>query len=178
MNSPLSAGSNLDPFRHWKPRAVGTMTWSNKCTLFVSVTKPIFKTCTNLLPAQRNIKFNSVYAQTLTLSWLHFLLDKSDFPKKIFNERRCCYSFAKMCPSLCDPIDYSMPGSPVLHYLLEFAQIHVHWISDAIQPFHPLLPPFPPVLNLSQHQGLFQWVSSSHCVAKIPEHQLQHQSFP
>ena len=58
-------------------------------------------------------------------------------------------------------MDYSTPGFPVLHYLLEFAQIHVHWVSDALQPSHPLSFPSPPALNLSQHQSLFQWVSSS-----------------
>ena len=78
---------------------------------------------------------------------------------------------------LCDPIDCSKPGFPVLHHLLEFAQTHVHWVSDAIQPSHPLSPPSPSALNLSQHQGLFQWVSSSHQVAKVLELQLQHQSF-
>ena len=70
-------------------------------------------------------------------------------------------------------MDCSTPGFPVLHYLPEFAQTH----GDAIQPFQPLLPPSPYVLNLSQHQGLFQWVSSSHQVAKVLELQLQHQSF-
>ena len=58
------------------------------------------------------------------------------------------------------PQDCSTPGFPVLHYLLEFAQSHVHWVGDAIQLSHPLLPPSPPALNLFQHQGLFQWVSS------------------
>ena len=67
-------------------------------------------------------------------------------------------------------------GFPVLHHLPEFAQTHVHWVSDAIQPFCPLSPPSPLALNLSQHQGLFQWVSSSHQVAKVLELQLQHQS--
>ena len=66
-------------------------------------------------------------------------------------------------------------GFPVLHHLPEFAQTHVHWVSDAIQPFRPLSPPSL-ALNLSQHQGLFQWVSSSHQVAKVLELQLQHQS--
>ena len=74
-------------------------------------------------------------------------------------------------------MDCSTPGFPVHHQLLEFAQTHVHWVSDAIQPSHPLSSPFPPALNLSQHQGLFQWVSSSHQVAKVLEFQLQHQSF-
>ena len=89
----------------------------------------------------------------------------------------CCFSVAQLCPTLYNPMDCSMLGSLVLHYLLEFAQTHVHWVSDAIQPSHPLLLPFPPTLNLSQHQGLFKWVSSSHLVARILELQLQHQSF-
>ena len=78
---------------------------------------------------------------------------------------------------LCDPMNCSTPGLPVHHQLLESTQAHVHWVSDNIQPSHPLSPPSPPALNLSQHQGLFQWVSSSHQVAKVLEFQLQHQSF-
>ena len=74
-------------------------------------------------------------------------------------------------------MDCSMPGFPVLHYLPEFAQTHVHWVSDAIHPSHPLLPPSPLALNLSLHQGLFYWVNSSHQEAKVLELQLQHQSF-
>ena len=89
----------------------------------------------------------------------------------------CCCSVAQLCLTLCNPTDSSMPGFPVLHYLLEFAQTHVHWVDDAIQPSHPLSPPSPPALNLSQHQGLFQWVSSLHQMAKVLELQLQHQSF-
>ena len=86
-------------------------------------------------------------------------------------------SVAHLCPILCDPMDYSRPGLPVRHQLLEFTQNHLHWVSDAIQPSHPLLAPSPPVLNLSWHQGLFQWVSSLHQVAKALEFQLQQQSF-
>ena len=71
----------------------------------------------------------------------------------------------------------STPGFPVLHHLLEFVQTDVHWVGDAIQPSHPLLPPSPPAFNFSQHQDLFQWVSSSHQVASVLEHQLQHQYF-
>ena len=74
-------------------------------------------------------------------------------------------------------MDCSRPGLPVHHQLLEPAQTHVHRVGDAIQPSHPLLSPFPLAFNLSQHQGLFQWVSSSHQVAKVLEFQLQHQSF-
>ena len=78
---------------------------------------------------------------------------------------------------LCDHMDCSTSGIPVHHKLPEFTQTHVHWVGDAIQLSHPLLSPSPPDFNLSQHQGLFQWVSSSHQVAKVLEFQLQHQSF-
>ena len=80
-------------------------------------------------------------------------------------------------PTLFDPMHCSTPGLPVHHQLLEFTETHVHWVGDAIQPSHPLLFPSPPALNLSQHQGLFQWVSSLLQVAEISEFQLQHQSF-
>ena len=63
----------------------------------------------------------------------------------------------------------NMPTFPVLHDLLEFAQTHVYWVGDAIQPSHPLSLPSPLALHLSQHQGLFQWVSSLHQVAKVLE---------
>ena len=86
-------------------------------------------------------------------------------------------SVAQSCLTLCDPMNCSIPGLPVHHQLLESTQTHVHWVGDAIQPSHPLPSPSPPALNLSQHQGLFQWVSSSHQVAKVLEFQLQHQSF-
>ena len=86
-------------------------------------------------------------------------------------------SVPQSCPTLCDPVDCSMPGFPVHHQLLELAQAHVYQISDAIQPSHPLSSPSSPAFNLSQHQGLFQWVSSSHQVAKVLEFQLHHQSF-
>ena len=66
-------------------------------------------------------------------------------------------SVAQLCPILCDPMNRSTPGLPVHHQLPESTQTHVHWVSDAIQPSHPLSPPSPPALNLSQHQGLFQW---------------------
>ena len=74
-------------------------------------------------------------------------------------------------------MNHSTPGLPVHHQLLESTQTHVHWVGDAIQSSHPLSSPSPPVLNVSQHQGLFKWVSSSHQVAKVLEFQLQHQSF-
>ena len=74
-------------------------------------------------------------------------------------------------------MDCSTPGLPVHHQLPELAQTHVNWVGDAIQPSHPLSAPSPHAFNLSQHQSLFQWVSSSHQVARVLEFQLQHQSF-
>ena len=85
-----------------------------------------------------------------------------------------CFSIAKSCPTLCDPMNCSKPGFPVLHYLSEFAQTHVQWVSDAIQLSNPLLCPFLPAFYLFQHQGLSQWISSLHQVTKVLD--LQHQS--
>ena len=87
----------------------------------------------------------------------------------------CCCSVVQLCLTLCKPVDCSIPGFPVLHSLPEFAHIYVHWVNDAIQPSGPLSLPPPPSLNLSQHQGLFQWVGSLHHMAKVLG--LQHQSF-
>ena len=86
-------------------------------------------------------------------------------------------SVAQSCPALCHPMDRSTPGFPVHHQLPELAQTHVHQVGDAIQLSHPLSSPSPPAFNLSYHQSLFQWVSSSHQVAKVLEFQLQHHSF-
>ena len=94
-------------------------------------------------------------------------------------------SVTRSCPTFCDPMDCSMPGVPVLHQLLELTQTHVHRVGDAIsmpagdaiQHSHSLPSLSPPALNLSQHQGLFQGVNSSHQVAKVLEFELQHQSF-
>ena len=97
--------------------------------------------------------------------------------KTILNKGIQFSSVAQSCLTLCDPMNCSTPGLPVHHQLPESTQTYVHWISDAIQPFHFLPSPSPPALNLSQHQGLFKWVSSSHQVAKLLEFQLQHQSF-
>ena len=76
-------------------------------------------------------------------------------------------SVAQSCQTLFDPTNCSTPGLPVHHQLPESTQTHVHWVGDAIQPSHPLSFPSPPVLNLSQHQGLFKWVNPSHQVAKV-----------
>ena len=86
-------------------------------------------------------------------------------------------SVTQLCLTLCDPMNHGTPGLPVHHQLPEFTQTHFHWVSDAIQPSHPLASPSPPAFSLSEHQGLFKWVSSSHQVAKVLKFQLQHQSF-
>ena len=76
-------------------------------------------------------------------------------------------SVAQLCPSLCNSMNCRTPGLPVHHQLPESTQAHIHWVGDVIQSSHPLSSPYPPAINLSQHQGLFKWVSSSHQVAKV-----------
>ena len=83
---------------------------------------------------------------------------------------------AQSCLTLWSPMNCCIPGLPVHPQLLELAQTHVHWVGDTTQPSHPLSSPSPPALNLSQNQGLFKWVSSSHQLAKVLELQLQHHS--
>ena len=90
--------------------------------------------------------------------------DKCSVPGWGTRSPKPCCSVAKLCPTLCDPMNCSTSGFPVLPYL-EFTQTHVHWVGDAIQPSHPLSSPSP-AFNIPQHQGLFQWVDSSHQVAK------------
>ena len=143
-------------------------------------------------------KISSCILQILPLRFSHLVVEfqfppVSSFPEYLFKPLSvltvvtsflislriiiCCCSVAKLCLTLLNPMDCSTWGFPVLHYLLEFAQIHVHSVSDAIQPSHLLSSPSPPTFSLSQYQGLFQWVSSSHQVAKVLELQFQHQSF-
>ena len=87
-------------------------------------------------------------------------------------------SVIQSCLTLCDPMNCSTPGLPVHHQQLEFTQTHVHWVSDAIQPSYPLSSPSPPTFNLSQHQGLFKWVSSLHQVAKVLEFSASTSALP
>ena len=114
-------------------------------------------------------------------AWLYFWSFLPDWNRKAHIHQingcilRCCCSV--LCLTLCNPMDCSTPGFPVLHYFPEFAQTHIHWVGDAIQPSHPLLSLSPPAFGLSQHQGLFQWVSSLQQVARVLELQTQHQSF-
>ena len=121
----------------------------------------------------------------LSLKHMRFVITNSPwltvFQLMIFQLYRWCDIVIQSlngvwCLTLCNPMNCSMLGSSVLHYLLEFAQIHVHWISDAIQPSNPLPPLSPFAFNISQHQRLFQWVSSLQQVDKVLELQLQHQS--
>ena len=124
------------------------------------------------------MKWNRPWEHFTVLSF-YFALDSL---KLVITVWLCyCYCWAaELCPTLCDPMNWSMPGFPVLHHLLKFVKTHVHCVDDALQPHpqsHPLLSPSPPDFNLSQHQGLFQWVSFSHQMAKVLELQLQHQSF-
>jgi len=118
---------------------------------------------------------------TMCIFWIsntyHKLKLKSKYKNYAFlcSFSCCCFSVAKSCLTLCDRMDHSTPGFPVLHYLLEFTQTQtqVHWAGD--ESSHPLSLPPPRAFSLSQNQGLFQWVSSSHQVAKVLELQLQHQ---
>ena len=112
-----------------------------------------------------------------TMKWLSIMASKQTGPFHDLVVNYCC-SVTQSCPTLCNLIDCSTPVFPVLPHLLKFAQTHVHWISDVIQPSHPVSPPSPPALNLSQHQGLFQWIGSSHQVAQVLELQLQHPVLP
>ena len=98
-------------------------------------------------------------------------------PSPLNNRLHQFSSVTQSCPTLCDPMNRIAPGLPIYHQLPEFTQIHIHSVSDAIQPSHPLSSPSPPAPNPSQHQSLFQWVNSSHEVAKVLEFQLQHHSF-
>ena len=116
---------------------------------------------------------------TKNQTWLKWLTKKKKKVQVVYwhhNSVQFC-SVAKSCLTLCDPMNRSTPGLLVYHQLPKFTQTHVHWVGDAIQPSHPLSFPSPPAFNLSQHQGLFQRVTSSHQVAKVLEFQLQHQSF-
>ena len=111
------------------------------------------------------IYIKSVPLNLETMSWFSKVVASVQFS-----------SVAQSCPTICDPMNCSTPGLPIHHQLPESTQTHVHWVGDAIQSSYPLLSPSPPALNLSQHQDLFKWVSSSHQVVKVLEFQFQYQS--
>ena len=108
----------------------------------------------------------------VSLRWLGRLLTFFIIFNLCFIVKMRFSSVTQSCPTLCSPVGCSTPGFSVHHQLLELAQTQVHYVGDAFQPSHPLLSPSPPAFSLSQHQGPFQWVSSSHKVAKVLE--LQH----
>ena len=110
------------------------------------------------------------------MDWLDLLAVQGTL-KSLLQHHSSKKKVAQSSPILCNPMNRSMPGLSVHHQLQEFTQTHVHQVGDAIQPSHPLSSPSPPAPNSSQHQSLFQWVNSSHEVAKVLEFQLQHQSF-
>ena len=119
------------------------------------------------------IIWSKVSQRKTNIIWYHLHMELKIWKKMNF----FCCSVTKLCLTLCNPMNCSKQGFSVHHHLPESAQTHVHWVSNAIQPSQPLLPPSSLALNFSQHQGLFQWVSSSQQVAKVLELQLQHQSF-
>ena len=118
-----------------------------------------------------------LYLWWFSAYWFYQLLREGIYNSSHSNHNcQSISSVVQSCPTLCDPMNCSMPGLPVHHQLPEFTQTHVHRVGDAIQPSPPLLSPSPPAPNSCQHQGLFQWVNSSHEVAKVLEFQPQHQS--
>ena len=110
-------------------------------------------------------------------SWVFIGRIDAEAKAPILQPPNALSSVTKSCSSLDYPRDCRTPGFSVLHQLPEITQTHVHWVGDAIQPFRPLPSPSSAAFNLSQHQGLFQWVSSSHQVSKVLQCQLQYQSF-
>ena len=130
---------------------------------------------------KRGVKQNRKWMRQCTISMdddlmiLFMYSDEHIYIHTCIFLKKCSVQFISVtqsCPTICDPMNRSTPGLPVHHQLPEFTQTHVHWVSDAIQPSHPLSSPFPPAPNPSQHQSLFQWVNSSHEVAKVLEFQL------
>ena len=163
-------------------RTTALTIWTFVCKVMSLLFNMLSRFVTAFLPRSKKFLFWPI-STALDLMWV--IHSKSQFFKsliwgKITLGRNCKVQFSSVsqsCPTLCDPMDCSIPGLPVHRQLQEFTQTHVHWVGDAIQPSHPLLSPSPPAFNLSQHQCLFQGVSSSHQVAKVLEFQLQHQSF-
>ena len=127
------------------------------------------------------ILYNDLYGKEPKKEWIYAYAWISWFAEQPkLTHYKSIIQFSSVAQSrltLCDPMDCSTPGFPVHHQLQEPTQTHVHRVGDAIPPSHPLSSPSPPAFNLSQHQGLFRWVSSSHEVANVLELQLQNQSF-
>ena len=152
---------SLKDFEHY----VGSM-W-NECNFVVVWT---FFTIALLWDWIRCLKYFTI-KRVIILTWVILTISTRASLVAQFS------SVTQLCPTVCNPMNCSMPGLLVHHQLLEFTPTRVHWVGDGIQPSHPLSSPSPPALNLSQHHGLFKWVNSSHQVARVLEFQLQHQSF-
>ena len=190
-SGPVVPSVTCNIVNHWEPQK----SFSHLVTPPSSeegITAPTWPPCSFLTLALRS----SVAAQFFSCPWLNpgTALWREDKPALLdcftlqggLDTLKCPWgwpvlpqfsSVNQSCPTLCDPMDWSTPGFPVHHQLPDLAQTHVHQVGDAIQPSHPLLSPSPPTFNLSQHHGLFQWVSSSHQMARVFKFQLQHQSF-
>ena len=164
---------------------LGLVIYFTRSNIHVSM---LFSQIILLLPSPTESKSLFFIFVSLCCRRLFDPLGKGQLPTSTPNVARaisiCIYniiyqfsSVTQLCPPLCDPMNCSTPGPPVHHQLPEFTQTHVHRVGDAIQPSHPLSSPSPSDPNPSQHQGLLQWVNSSHEVAKVLEFQLQHQSF-
>ena len=138
------------PFSHWFIHSFTLVTWA-------------------LLVFQAQFPKAGIAVVTKPSQWEQFMQKKTSICNMMSDQIR---SVAQSCPTLSDPMNCSTPGLPAHHQHPEFTQTHVHWVSDAIQPSHPLLSPSPPAPNPSQHQSLSQWVNSSHEVAKVLEFQL------
>ena len=130
------------------------------------VPHPKLQTCLNTKQDKHTAKTGGVFRVNAVCVYMAVLRDTVQFN-----------SLTQSCPTLWDPVNHSTPGLPVHHQLPEFTQTHVRWVGDAIKTSHPVSSPSPPALNLTQHQGLCKWVSSSNQVAKVLEFQLQRQSY-
>ena len=155
---------------------------SNKMYSKLELTHPyyycFFKTLeSHILKKTQNFSYllHSCYETSMTLKAQYLNIPVEELGRH--HHQFSSVQFSHSVMSLWDPMNRSTPGLPVHHQLPEFTQTHAYRVGDAIQPSHPLSSPSPPALNPSQHQGLFQWVNSSHEVAKVLESQLQHQSF-
>ena len=139
------------------------------CMILHNLVIGCFEVCTLLW----NSRLFEVVQEVLMLVQRIRILEHSLTPWFSFQSFSVQFSsVAQSCLTLCDPMNRSTPGLPIHHQLLEFTQTHIHWVSDAIQPSHPLSSPSPPAPNPSQHQSLLQWVNSLREVAKVLEFQL------
>ena len=143
-------------------------------TTFCSIDPLIDTGCVCLLAVVNNAAIIWIYkCLSLCFQILGYILQSKNYSNSIFSFLRNCHAVlhtavvAQSCPTLCDPMDWGTPGFPVHHHLPELAWTHVHWVSDGIHPSHPLSPTSPAALNPSQHQCLFQRVSSAHQGAKV-----------